>query len=568
MAEETIPFLPIIVACAVAVPEVISLVASLLNRTRIGQPPPAELKDIYDPDEYKTSNEYTSAKSDYKLCKDVYDMVFFFGFWFAGGFPWLDGIVVGMGYQNEIKNGLIFVGITTVAGQILDLPWDVYMTFVLEESFGFNKTTPFTFVKDRIKGLALMGALGTPLLTIVLWFFESMGSSAWFYVWLVITAFQVVLLFLSPVLIIPLFMQMIPLPDGTALMSGESGKEMPPIFSARLFYKGDEQVAEKPAWVTKDSRFAGKSNGATLSICWQKPTSEEDSKAVWCLSEGQLGKEGQVVYATCEADLTADEQGEKLWTFTEAGKEQVEAHKKAAASEGKGAKKPLAEAELKTTTANVGSLKKKLMTLADKVGYHGANIYVIDGSTRSSHSNAFCTGFGRFRRICLFDTLLPLMSEDECVSVLGHEIGHDRLYHVHTRLVFSIAYLFIMLFLLGSFLYSKTIASAFYIPEPKVYLGVVLFSIVWGVVDFFVSIPLTVQSRSNEYEADQFAVEADPSYGPLLGVALKKLMKKSKVNLTPHPFQVFLTYSHPPLDSRLNAIREKQAKFHPKVKSK
>lgn len=91
-------------------------------------------------------------------------------------------------------------------------------------------------------------------------------------------------------------------------------------------------------------------------------------------------------------------------------------------------------------------------------------------------------------------------------------------------------------------------------------MGVVLFSIVWSVVDFFFSIPLKVQSRRNEFSADRFSVEADPSYGPLLASALKKLMRKSKMNLTPHPFHVFLNNSHPPLDIRLNAIQKHQAR--------
>lgn len=146
------------------------------------------------------------------------------------------------------------------------------------------------------------------------------------------------------------------------------------------------------------------------------------------------------------------------------------------------------------------------------------------------------------------------MTEDEIVAILGHEMGHDRLYHVHTTLVITIAYMALQLFCLGQFIGSPIIAGAFFVPEPKVYLGLVLFSIVWGIVDFFFSIPLTVKTRFNEYEADQYSIDADESHAFCLGNGLKKLCKKSKANLTPHPFYVFLTYSHPPLDIRLAAI--------------
>merc|ERR1719313_3000389 len=98
---------------------------------------------------------------------------------------------------------------------------------------------------------------------------------------------------------------------------------------------------------------------------------------------------------------------------------------------------------LSTICVDIGSLRQRLLDLAERLGYQGASIFVIDGSSRSAHSNAFCTGFGKFRRICLFDTLLPVMEECETIAILAHEIGHDRLFHVHTQLVISIAYLFV-----------------------------------------------------------------------------------------------------------------------------
>lgn len=560
---ERSPYLPYAVAALVLVPELISLSASILQRSWIGKPVPEELEGIYDPAEYATSNRYSKAKSNYSLCKDAYDFLIFFGFWFGRGFPWLDEICVGFGH-GPIVTGLIYMTFLTVGQSVLDLPWSVYFTFVLEESFGFNKTTPKTFVLDLIKGGALAAVLGLPLLSVVLWFFETVGSNAWFYVWLTITIFQVVLLFLSPVLLLPIFMEMIPLPDGTALLTNEANKAVPSFVSGRLFYGADE-VNQKPAWVTKDRRFQGASAGGVVSISWKLAAG--DAQAHWSLAEGQPGEAG-TEYATCEADVSSSA-GEAKWILTTAGEQAVAEDQKknqdgedgpSSASTGT---EPLNPRGLSTSLVNVGSLREKLLTLANRVGYTGANIYVIDGSSRSGHSNAFCTGFGRFRRICLYDTLLPLMTEDEIVAVLGHEIGHDRLYHVHIMLVFNILYMLLMFFALGHFLFSPIVSRAFFVDEPKVYLGVVLFSIAWSVVDFAVSIPMTINSRSNEFAADRFAVEADKTYGQLLGDALKKLMKQSKSNLTPHPLKVFLTYSHPPLDTRLKAIREHQALKYP-----
>merc|ERR1719420_2439784 len=120
---------------------------------------------------------------------------------------------------------MIFITIQTVAQYLLDLPWSIYSTFWLEESFGFNKTTPRTFVKDRLKAAALGAAIGLPLLFVILWLLESMGSSGWFWVWVTITVFQLVLMFLMPAYLLPLFLEMIPLPEGTVLVSNEMRKE-------------------------------------------------------------------------------------------------------------------------------------------------------------------------------------------------------------------------------------------------------------------------------------------------------------------------------------------------------
>lgn len=554
---------PLVLAVAVLVPELISLGAALLQRSRIGSPLPSELQGIYDQGEYETSMNYTRAKSTYSLCKSAFDLTVFFVFWLLHGFPWLDGVCVGLHLGGDILTGMVFIAILGLASQILDLPWDIYFTFVLEEKFGFNKTTPATFVKDRLKALALGVALGGPILATVLWFLLRFGTGAWLWVFIFITCVQLLLLFLMPAVLLPIFMEMIPLPTGTALISSEDGSEgkaLAGFLSGRAFYTHSEACDGKTCWTTNDRRFAGSKAGATLSIRW----SSEESR--WVMAEGEPSAKGTVVYAvasTAPDSMVPGAEGAE-WSLTAEAKAEASgqnaAQINASASPSDplvpaGSKKPPADS-LKVICVDAGSLRSKVLSLAERLGYHGANIFVIDGSARSSHSNAFCTGFGSFRRICLFDTLLPVMSEGEILAVLGHEIGHDRLYHVHTTLVVSLAYSFVMLYALGHLLLSHELSVAFFVPEPKVYLSVVFFSFAWGAIDFMMSFVMSTISRSNEFAADRFSVEADRTYGKLLCDALKKLMKKSKVNLTPHPLYVALTYSHPPLDARIKAIQE------------
>lgn len=535
---------PLIFAAIVLVPEIIMLTAFLLQRSRIGSKLPEALEGIYDTKEYDVSNQYTKAKSDLKLVKDIVDLIFFFSFWFLRGFPWLDNHAVSFGLST-IPTGLVFLALFGLIFYVVDLPFEIYSTFVLEERFGFNKCTPLTFVKDRLKGLALAVLIGAPLMYAILWFFSTFHQNGWLYVFLTVAGVQLVLMFLMPVLILPLFMEMIPLPTGTALVTEEVEKAGSDNFlSARVFYGHDATPGGKASWMTKDRRFAGGKNGVSLSIYFA--TADQESAGNWVISEGEPGA-GGVVYAT-SSTLQEGPGSTSSWSLTTFAKTEL-----AKSSEADGISL-LSKDTLGMTHVDIGNLRQRLLDLANKLGYKGASIFVIDGSSRSSHSNAFCMGFGKFRRICLYDTLLPLMTEDEIVSVLGHEIGHDRLYHVHTTLAITIVYMAIQFYALGQFIGSDVIAQGFFVPTPKVYLGFVLFSMVWGVVDFVFSIPLTIQTRMNEYAADRYSVDADPNHAKQLGTGLKKMMKKSKANLTPHPLYVFLTYSHPPLDVRLEAI--------------
>lgn len=529
---------PIIVAAIVLIPECISFLASLLHHRCIGRPPPPELQGLYDEKEYQESTEYTRAKSGFKLAKSVFDLVVLFAFWFSHGFALLNELCERM-VQTDILTGILYIVLISVAGFIMELPWSIYATFVQEAKFGFNRTTPITFVKDKVKSCALAAVLGLPLLGLILLFFIKTGSWGWLYVFLTITVFQVVLMFLMPVLILPLFFEMIPLPDGTALISSKIDEGKGHSFlSSRVFYSHDE-VDGRPSWITKDRRFTG-GKGATVVIRWSA------SKSLWEMIEPGTGG---ALFATATSSSSPDSApvvsgSTGFGWVTEPAEPQN-------AGDGE---QHLLQSSFQTSCADVGALRQRLLNLAEQCGYHGASIFVIDGSSRSEHSNAFCIGFGRFRRICLFDTLLPLLSEDEIVAVLAHEIGHDKLFHVHANLISGIIYQFIVWFCLGQFITSPLISEAFFVKTPRVWVGLVLFMLVWSVVDFVVQIPLTIFSRSCEYAADRYSVKANRAHGLLLGSGLKQLMRKSKANLTPHPLYVFLTYSHPPLDDRLKAI--------------
>merc|ERR1712232_770799 len=159
------------------------------------------------------------------------------------------------------------------------------------------------------------------------------------------------------------------------------------------------------------------------------------------------------------------------------------------------------------------------------------------------------------------DTLLSQMTNDEITAILGHEIGHDKIYHTIFRLVLGVGLSFVQFFMLGKFIQDPFLAKAFFLDEPSIYTGMLLFSVVWGVFEFFLSIPLTVKSRMDEYAADRFAVEADKTYAKDLAGGLKKLTKNSKSNLTPHPFFTFLHYSHPAMVVRLEAIAAHQKSY-------
>ena len=208
----------------------------------------------------------------------------------------------------------------------------------------------------------------------------------------------------------------------------------------------------------------------------------------------------------------------------------------------------------KLTPLENGSLREKIESYTNKVGYSLKNIYIIDGSKRSSKANAFFSGLGPRKTIALYDTLVEKHTEEELVAVLAHEVGHYKKKHVFTSLFLTIFQLGLMCFLLETCLKVGEISQALGGKEMVFHLGLVAFGILYSPVGTILSILMNINSRKNEFEADHYAKTTYS--GAALELALKKLSVDSLSNLYPHPFYTFIHYSHPPLLKRLSALNE------------
>jgi STE24 endopeptidase len=213
----------------------------------------------------------------------------------------------------------------------------------------------------------------------------------------------------------------------------------------------------------------------------------------------------------------------------------------------------------KFTPMESGELKEAILKYARSVNFPIKNVFVMDGSKRSSKSNAFFTGFGRNKRIALFDTLIEKHTVPELVAVLGHEIGHYKRKHILQGMVISILHTGVLLFLLSVFLNSAGLYGAFYMEQHSVYAGLLFFGLLYTPIELLLSIVMQMVSRRNEYQADHFAAETIDEPESMVD-ALKKLSASNLSNLTPHPFYVFLNYSHPPLLQRIQAIQRYEAR--------
>ncbi|RMH22408.1 MAG: M48 family peptidase [Acidobacteria bacterium] len=383
-----------------------------LNLKALRREPPAELADVYDPEAYRRSQDYTRDAIRFGLVNATVNLLALLAFWFAGGFAWLDARVRALELPMP-WDGVIFIGALALAQAVLlGLPASVYETFVLEQRYGFNRTTPRTFVLDWLKGLLLGLVIGGPLVALILVFFARFGDDAWWISWLVVSVLIVLLQLIFPIWILPLFNRFQPLEDG--------------------------------------------------------------------------------------------------------------------------------------------ELRRALEAYARRVGFRLDGIFVMDGSRRSSRGNAFFTGFGRSKRIALFDTLIAEHSVPELVAILAHEVGHYKRRHLLKGMALSIAHLGLLFYLLSLVLGERGLYQAFGIAEPSIAAGLVFFGLLYAPVELLLSLGMNALLRRHEYEADRFASE---TAGPAaLTSALKKLARSHLTNLTPHPLYVALNDSHPPLVERLAAI--------------
>jgi len=209
----------------------------------------------------------------------------------------------------------------------------------------------------------------------------------------------------------------------------------------------------------------------------------------------------------------------------------------------------------KFTPLEAGELKSAILSYADSIKFPIANVFVMDGSKRSSKSNAFFTGFGKHRRIVLFDTLIKQHTTGELLAVLAHEMGHYKKKHILRNMVLSILQMGIMLYLLSIFISYQGLFDAFYMHQKSVYAGLIFFAMLYSPLDFFIGIFMQMLSRRNETAADQFSAET--THDPQSMVeALKKLSVHNLSNLLPHPLYVFLNYSHPPVLQRIRTLYE------------
>lgn len=208
----------------------------------------------------------------------------------------------------------------------------------------------------------------------------------------------------------------------------------------------------------------------------------------------------------------------------------------------------------KQTPLEAGSLKEKIEDYAHKVGFAVKNIFVIDGSKRSTKANAYFSGFGKQKRISLYDTLIESLNEDEIVAVLAHEVGHYKKKHIIYQLTISVLSTGLTLFLLSIFLSMPEFSLAIGVSTPSIHAGLVSFAILYSPISMVLELFGNLLSRKFEFQADAYAKQ---TFRPDdLVEALKKLSKDSLSNLTPHPAYVFFNYSHPPIDQRIARLRE------------
>ncbi len=207
----------------------------------------------------------------------------------------------------------------------------------------------------------------------------------------------------------------------------------------------------------------------------------------------------------------------------------------------------------KFTPLEEGSLLNRIKEYLNKVNFPVQRLEVVDGSKRSSHSNAYFSGIGKYKRIALFDTLLEQMDENEILAIIAHEVGHYKLKHIYSGIFFSSIQSGIMLFILSLFINNEQLFSVFYMDNLSVYASLVFFTMLYSPISMIVGVFFSIISRKNEFSADEYSAKTAEMPESLIS-GLKKLSKENLSNLTPHWLNVFLNYSHPPVLDRINAL--------------
>jgi len=386
-------------------------VLEYLNFKHIFPQLPPEVEDVYDAESYKKSQLYKSVNTRFSMITSSFSLLITLAMLFLGGFGWVNDMAYGA-FNHYIPVALLFFGVLMFASDILTTPFSVYDTFVIEEKFGFNKTTPKTFLLDKLKGWLLGAVIGGGLLALIIWFFLLSGKYFWILAWLAVSAFTVFMTMFYSQLIVPLFNKQTPLEEGP--------------------------------------------------------------------------------------------------------------------------------------------LKDAIQKMSEKAGFKLDNVFVIDGSKRSTKANAYFTGLGSKKRIVLYDTLINDLSIEEITAVLAHEIGHYKKKHVITGTVSGILQAGLTFFLFSLFINNPSLSEALNVAEPNFHISLLAFGILYTPVSMALGIFSGIFSRRHEYQADRFAAEY--SDAKALISALKKLSGKNLSNLTPHPAYVFFHYSHPTLLQRIKAL--------------
>jgi len=400
---------------------VLDLVIELFNLRSWATTLPAEFNGYYDNERYCLAQKYLADKTVSGLVKEITLIALFILFIVLGGFNLIDhasGVINNAArglLAGPVGRGLVFAGILFVLLFLISLPFDIYDTFVIEEKYGFNRTTARTFFLDAVKTLFLSGLFGAIVFSTLIWLFEKTGALAWVYGWLALSLFQLLIMYVAPVLIMPLF-----------------------------------------------NRFSS-------------------------LEEGKL--------------------------------------------------------------------KTEIEQLAHQENFKIQGIYTIDGSKRSSKANAALTGFGKFKRIMLYDTLLKQLDENEIIAVLAHEIGHYKHKHIIKFILISLVVSAVGFYLFSRLANQPVLFQAFGVQHASIYAALICFSILIIPIQRVGSAGLNWISRSFEYAADQYAVKASNNPDALIS-ALKKISADSMANLQPHPVKVFFDYSHPPILQRIRALRK------------